>query len=152
MVRALTEVATGALLLIGVSLGIYVAAATLHERSHWAVGRLWSSDVRVRQIFVVFPVSVEFPSPYDVPPGAIRLAGAAPLLVCLPVGLALFTTLEASFRVRIVLALPFWAASILSPSDLLAVLFPRRFQVVAAEHEKLTHLRVTEILLEELRP
>lgn len=151
MVRALAEMATGVLLLIGVSLVVYVAAATLHERSHWAVGRLWSSDVRVRQLFVVFPVSVEFPSPYDVPPGAIRLAGAAPLLFCLPVGVALFTAVEASFRVRVILALPFWAASLLSPSDLLAVVYPRRFQAIAAEYEELSHLRVTEIILEEFR-
>lgn len=151
MVRAIAELATGGLLLVGASLVIYAAAATLHERSHWLVGRVWSSEVGILHIFVVFPVSVDFRDPYDVPPAGIRVAGIAPLLFCLPIGLALFFGLETSFRVRAVLALPFVAASILSPSDLLACCYPRRFQEIATEHEQLTHLRVTEILLDELR-
>lgn len=149
--ETLAAVATDGLLAILLASVVYVVAATAHERSHWLVGRLWSADVTVLHLAYVFPFSVEFRSPYDVPPGVIRVAGVAPLLFCLPIGLGLFWGLEASFLVRLVLALPFVAAAILSPSDLLAGVSPVRFQELAAEHDRMAHLEVLEVLLAELR-
>lgn len=150
MVQGLVEAATGALVLIAVALAIYVFAATVHERSHWVVARLWSSEVSVSHIFGVFPVSVDVGDPYDVPPPVIRVAGVAPTLFCLPVGVGIYTTVDASVQLRVVLTLPFLAASLLSPSDLLAACYPRRFQELATDHDQMTHLGVLDILLEEL--
>lgn len=151
MVRGLVEPATEALLVISGAVAIYVLAATAHERSHWLVGRLWSNQVTVIHIFGAFPVSVDFRDPYDVPPSVIRIAGIAPCLFCLPLGVGIYTTLEASFQHRLAVALPFLAASLLSPSDLLAFCYPRRFQKLAAEHEQMTHLGVLDVLIEELQ-
>lgn len=151
MVETLADIATDGLLAILLATVVYFVAATAHERSHWLVGRIWSDDVTIIHLGYVFPFSVDFQSPNDVPPSVIRVAGIAPFLFCLPIGVVLFTTVDASFLVRVLLSLPFWAAAILSPSDLLALCYPRRFQELATEHERMGHLEVLDILVTEAR-
>lgn len=151
MVEALAEFAARGLLAILLAFVLYFAAATAHERSHWLVGRLWSDEVTVMHVFGFFPASVDFRAPYDVPPTVIRVAGIAPVLFCLPTAYLLFTLVEASFLVRLLLAVPFAAAAIVSPSDLLAFCYPERFQQVASEHEKMGHVAVLRLLIDEVR-
>jgi hypothetical protein len=149
VVENITDLATDGLLAMLLASIVYFVAATAHERSHWLVGRLWSDDVTIIHLGYVFPFSVDFQSPNDVPRSVIRVAGIAPFLFCLPIGVVLFTTIDASFLVRMVLSLPFWAAAILSPSDLLAICYPTRFQELAAEHERMGHLEVLDIVIAE---
>lgn len=151
MPQVLAELATDGLLAILLALVLYFVAATAHERSHWLVGRLFSEDVTIIHLLRVFPASVDFREPYDVPTTVIRVAGVAPLLFCLPVAVVLFSTVDQPFLVRVLLALPFVGASLLSPSDLLAVVYPERFQEIASEHERLAHTEVLKLLLEEAR-
>lgn len=151
MVEVLTEIATDGLLAMSLAIAVYFVAATAHERSHWIVGRLWSDDVTIIHMAYVFPFSVDFRSPNEVPPAVIRVAGIAPTLFCVPTAYLLYTTVDASFLGRVVVSLPFSAAAILSPSDLLAFCYPERFQELATDHDRMGHLAVLDVLIAELR-
>lgn len=151
MVEVLIEIAMDGLLAILLAIVVYFVAATAHERSHWIVGRLWSEDVTVIHLAYVFPFSVDFRSPKDVPPTVIRVAGVAPSLFCVPTAYVLYTTVDVPFLARVLVSLPFWAAAILSPSDLLAFCYPERFQELACDHERMGHLAVLDVLIAELQ-
>lgn len=151
MVETLADIATDGLLAILLATIVYFVATTAHERIHWIVGRIRSDDVTIIHLGYVFPFSVDFQSPNDVPQAVIRVAGIAPFLFCAPIAVVLFTVVDASFLVRVLLTLPFWAAAILGPSDILAFCYPRRFQELATEHERLGHLEVLNILVTEAR-
>lgn len=125
-------------------------SSTLHEGSHWIVGRIWSSELEMFRLYLIFPVSVIFHSPYDLPPHGVRLTGVAPLLFWLPVAVTIYIVLDAAPIGRVLLSLPFWAAAILSPSDLLAILYPERFQEYAANGDAVGHIGMLKILLQEV--
>lgn len=140
-------------LIVGIlmTIGIYFLASTIHERSHWLVGRIWSNDLHIIGKFGLFPASVDFGSPYDIPPYGIRLAGIAPFLVGAPVSAVLFLYLDYSFPLELLLTVPFWAAAILSPIDFLAFLYPERFQEIASENESISHIETIGLIVREFR-
>ncbi|MEF8757406.1 MAG: hypothetical protein V5A33_04125, partial [Halobacteriales archaeon] len=80
-----------------------------------------------------------------------RLAGLAPTLLGSTVGTALFFLIDAPLAIRLLVALPFWVSIMLSPSDMLAVISPRRFQKFSAENDSAGHIEATKILLKEIR-
>lgn len=139
------------ILTILLSVGIFFLAATFHERSHWLVSRIWSEDLSIIRKFGLFPASVDFGSPFDIPSCGMRIVGIAPFLFCLPTAVVLFMVLDSPFLIRVLLTLPFWAASILSPSDLLAFFYPERFQAIAANNESIGHFETIRILADEFR-
>lgn len=138
-----------AIIVVLSSLGIGMIALTLHECSHWIVGRLWSSEIEIIRLSLIFPVSMRFHSPYDFPPHGVRLVGGAPLLFWLPVAAAIYVAFYASPFGRFLFSLPFWWAAIPSPSDLLAILYPRRFQEYAASGGAVGHIGMLKILFRE---
>lgn len=143
----------GAVVLISLAVIVVLSyiAAVVHEGSHWIVGRLWTTDVTIIRWKTVLPVSVNFHAPFQLPAYAVRLSGIAPLLVGFPLGFAIFLMLEEPFPVRVLLALPFWAAMLLSPSDLLAICYPTRFQEYASTNDVGGHLEILRILVDEVR-
>lgn len=139
-----------AIIVVLMSVGIFMISSTLHEGSHWIMGRLWSSELELLRMYLVFPVSVITHSQYDFPPNGVRLAGVAPLLFWLPVAVLIYVTLYTSSLGCVLLSLPFWAAAILSPSDLLALLYPERFQEYVAQDDAVGHIGTIKILLHEV--
>lgn len=126
----------------------------LHEGSHWLVGRIWTSDLSVVWRHRIVPEAVSFHSPFQVPPHAIRLSAMAPILFYLPITIFVFSIIS-DLRSGLILSLPFSFAAIrviLSPGDLLAILFPTRFQEYAVETDAPSHVEVLHILAEEIRP
>lgn len=127
-------------------------ATVFHEGSHWVMARIWSDDLGVVPKFWIFPGAINIRSPYEIPPHGIRLAGMAPLLFCLPPFLILFFILDAHYLVRLLITFPLWAAAlIISPPDLLAILYPRRFQKFAASADGGGMREGTKILIDEIR-
>lgn len=130
---------------------ITAVAAEFHERSHWIVARTRTEAVGIDRWRGVFPTSVVYYDPFALPSSVLRLSAVAPALFGLPVGFAVFSLVDASLPVRVLSALPFWTATLLSPSDLLAVFCPGRFQDFAAEDGLPGHLEMIGLLVEELR-
>ena len=149
MVGILFQYVYSAIIVVLSSLGISMISLNLHEGSHWVVGRLWSSEIEIIRLSLIFPISMRFHSPYDFPPHGVRLVGVAPLLFWLPVAAAIYVAFYASPLGRVLLSLPFWAAAIPSPSDVLAFLYPRRFQEYAANDNEVGHFGMLKILLHE---
>jgi len=147
LVRISAVVLVSLLLIVVLS---YVAAV-VHEGSHWIVGRLWTTDVTITRWKTLLPVSVNFQAPFQLPSYAVRLSGIAPLLIGFPLGFATLLVLKEPFLVRALLALPFWAAMLLSPSDLLAICYPTRFQEHASTNDAGGHLEMLRILVDEVR-
>lgn len=143
----------GAVVLVSLLLIVVLSyvAAVVHEGSHWIVGRLWTTDVTITRWKTVLPVSVNYHAPFQLPAYAIRLSGIAPLLIGFPLGLAVFLLLAEPFPVRVLVALPFWAATFLSPSDLLAICYPTRFQEYASTNDASGHLEMLCLLIDEAR-
>jgi len=143
----------GAVVLVSLLLIVVLSyvAAVVHEGSHWIIGRLWTTDVTITRWKTMLPVSVNYHAPFQLPSYAVRLSGIAPLLIGFPLGLAVFLMLEGPLPARVLLALPFWAAMLLSPSDLLAICFPTRFQEYATTNESGGHLEMLRILIDEVR-
>lgn len=149
MAGTLFQYILSAMIIVLMSIGIYLISSAFHEGSHWIIGRIWSDDLQILRLYLIFPVSVIFHSPYDLPSPGVRLAGVAPMLFCLPVAVAIYITLDASSIGRVLFSLPFWAASILSPSDLLAILYPKRFQEHASNGDAVGQIGMIKILLGE---
>lgn len=149
-IEMLLQYVLAAIVVLLSSLGIGMISLTLHEGSHWIVARRWSSEIEITRLSLIFPVSMRFHSPYDFPPHGVRLVGAAPLLFWLPVAVAIYVALYASPLGRFLFSLPFWWAAIPSPSDVLAVLYPRRFQEYAASGDTVGHIGTIKILLQEV--
>lgn len=124
-------------------------ALILHEGSHWIVGRLWSSEIEITRLSLIFPVSMRFHAPYDFPPHGVRFVGVAPLLFWVPVAAAIYVAFYASPLARFLFSLPFWWAAVPIPSDVLAVLYPKRFQEFAASGDAVGHNGMLKILLQE---
>lgn len=150
MMGMLFQYVLSVVIVVLMSVGIFMIASFLHEGSHWIVGRLWSSELEILRLYLVFPVSVSFHSPYDLPPHGVRLTGVAPLLFWLPGAVTIYLALAAAPVGRVLLSVPFWAATILSPSDVLAFLYPERFQEYAANGDAVGHIGMIKILLEEV--
>lgn len=138
-----------AIIIVLSSLGISMISLNLHEGSHWIVGRLWSSEIEINRLSLIFPISMRFHSPYDFPPHGVRFVGVAPLLFWLPVAVAIYVAFYASPLGRVLFSLPFWWAAIPSPSDVLAILYPRRFQAYATNDNEVGHIGMLKILLQE---
>lgn len=136
-------------LIVGIlmTIGICFIASTIHERSHWLVGRIWPKDLHIIRKFGLFPASVDFGSPNDIPPYVIRLAGVAPFLVGAPVSAVLFLYLDYSLPLEMLLTVPFWAAAILSPIEILALFYPERFHEMASEKESVGHTEAIRLLV-----
>ncbi|QLD89616.1 hypothetical protein HWV07_11480 [Natronomonas salina] len=150
MMGLLFQYAYSTVIVLLMSIGVFMIASTLHEGTHWIVGRIWSSELEILRLDIVFPVAVIFHSPYDLPPHGVRLTGVAPLLFWLPVAVTIYVALAAAPVGRVLLSVPFWAAAILSPSDVLAFLYPERFQEYAANGNAVGHIGMIKILLQEL--
>jgi len=146
-------VSLGSVVLVSLSLIVVLSyvAAVVHEGSHWIVGRLWTTDVTITRWKTVLPVSVNYHAPFQLPSYAIRLSGIAPLLFGFPLGLAVFLMLVEPFHVRVLVALPFWTATLFSPSDLLAICYPTRFQEYASTNDASGHIEMLRILIDEVR-
>lgn len=146
-------VSLGSVVLVSLSLIVVLSyvAAVVHEGSHWIVGRLWTTDVTITRWKTVLPVSVNYHAPFQLPSYAIRLSGIAPLLFGFPLGLAVFLMFVEPFHVRVLVAFPFWAATLLSPSDLLAICYPTRFQEYASTNDAGGHIEMLRILIDEVR-
>ena len=149
MVGILSQYAYSVIIVVLSSLGIGMISLNLHEGSHWIVGRLWSSEIEIIRLSPILPISMEFHAPYDFPPHGVRLVGVAPLLFWLPVAIAVYLAFYASPLGRFLFSLPFWWAAIPSPSDVLAVLYPRRFQAYAANVTEVGHIGMLKILFQE---
>lgn len=149
MMALLFQYVLSAVMLVLMSIGIFMISSTLHEGSHWLVGRLWSSEVEILRLYLIFPVSVSFDAPYDLPPHGVRLSGGAPLLFWLPPALTVYLLLDTAPVGRVLLSVPFWAAAILSPSDLLAILYPDRFQEYADNDSEVGHIGMIKLLHRE---
>jgi len=126
-------------------------AAVAHEGSHWLVGRLWTTEITITRWKAVLPVSVNYHAPFRLPSYAIRMSGIAPLLFCFPLAVAVFTMLNEPFQMRVLVSLPFWAGMLLSPSDVLAICFPKRFQEYASTNDSGSHVEMLRMLVEESR-
>lgn len=144
------QYALSAIIIVLSSLGISMISLNLHEGSHWIVGRLWSSEIEINRLSLIFPISMRFHSPYDFPPHGVRFVGVAPLLFWLPVAVAIYVAFYSSPLGRVLFSLPFWWAAIPSPSDVLAILYPRRFQAYATNDNEVGHIGMLKILLQEL--
>ena len=149
MVGILFQYVLSALIVVLSSLGIGMISLNLHEGSHWIMGRLWSSEIEIIRLSLIFPVSMRFHSPFDFPPHGVRLVGVAPLLFWLPVAVAIYVAFYALPLGRVLFSLPFWWAAVPSPSDTLAFLYPRRFQEYAASDDVVGHIGMLKILLQE---
>lgn len=149
MAGILFQYAYSGIIVVLSSLGIAMISLHLHEGSHWIVGRLWSSEIEIIRLSLIFPISMRFHSPYEFPPHGVRFVGVAPLLFWLPVAVAIYVAFYASPLGRFLFSLPFWWAAIPSPSDLLAILYPRRFQEYAASGDAVGHIEMLKILFRE---
>lgn len=82
----------------------------------------------------------------------MRLCGIFPAFFGYFLGTMLYTQIKAPWEVRFLIAIPFITAAVfLSPSDYLAIFFPRRFQKEASEADVISHGDALRILLEEVR-
>jgi len=135
----------------GLVAALTVVAAEFHERSHWVVARVWTRDVHIDRWRGVFAKTVVFHEPFDIPTYGVRLAGFAPALFGLIVGTMMFFLISTPFGISLLVALPFWASMLLSPSDLLAIVSPSRFQKFAEGNDSSGHIEMVKILLNEIR-
>lgn len=151
MIGTVLDIAAALALTLGLSAVISLAATEIHERSHWLVARIWSKSVSIDRWQGVIASTVVYHSPLEIPPYGIRLSGIAPVLVGFPLGLTVLAMLDAPLSIRLLAALPFLATMILSPSDVLAILFPERFQEFAVENDSAQHREMVKLLVEEFR-
>ena len=141
------------LLLIGNLFGL-----ACHEYSHYFVSRIWMdrSDLRVN----LRNMSTEFDSPYSAPTWGIRIIASIPYVLMLTtagVYYALYgfpdlslTTLTSFFNVGMISFFMGLGLGV-SPSDLLGVLFPSRFQEFAKNHTKKSTQSALTILKQSLQ-
>lgn len=148
-----------ALLQIGLILALYATlivaivflASEIHERSHWLFGRIWTREITIHRTWWIFASYVNYHSPYDFSSKGMRISSAAPFIVGLTLSLLGFTLIDESLKFEVILNLPFMAAMILSPSDLLGIFFPERFQNYASSNDEAGHWEMVQILAEEAR-
>jgi hypothetical protein len=128
-----------------------------HEISHYIVARIWTNDVSIRYIYLIFPVSVEVPGIDEVPTWGIRTLGVAPQLFLFPVIGYLYLRFELPFTL---LSFGFVPASVYSallggglvtsPGDWIAVLFPDEFRKMADTDESFSHLENLRFLFDHI--
>lgn len=149
----------GLLLELGYNIAFYAALTVVlifltcevHERSHWLFGRIWTREITIHRTWWIFASYVNYHSPHDFSSKGMRISSVAPFIVGLSLTLLGFTLLDESLGFEVILNLPFMVAMILSPSDLLGIFFPERFQNYASSNDEAGHREMVRILIEEAR-
>lgn len=125
--------------------------ASLHELTHYFVSGIWTKDRYIVFAFGIVPAAVDFGSPYELPNRGVRIAGIAPIVwpaCAIYSGVVLYPF--TSF-INILIILLFAFASIISPIDLLALLYPNTWKEITEKEQDTGHIEAGRILLAQLR-
>lgn len=159
-------IGTLALFVLVVSLPILFIAAEFHERSHWVVARIWTTEVEIERKRGILAHTVNFHKPFDLPLYGVRIAGFAPVIfglitattiyISMPylinyiIGPPIFLSLDWSQEIQWILTTPFAVSMLLSPVDFYAILAPREFQKFAERNDSATFTETLKLLKDEL--
>lgn len=122
-------------------LAILAGATVVHEISHCAISRIWTTDCDIEWEISMSPGTAKFRSPFDIPPDRFKYVGAAPLLVSLLcMALAVYLIVSgwpaSSEIINIVVAVSSGLLASMSKSDEFIIRHPAAFRKYSAEHDE----------------
>ena len=128
--------------------GAYIGLS-LHELTHYTVGKLAGVNASIETDQFYLPHQVVFENPNELSTVAIRIATG--LVVIYPALLVVFLWFSGlpnpGFESGVLFVLV--GASVVSPADLLGILYPSRWREYANNHSGEGHIETLQILIDE---
>lgn len=124
---------------------------SLHELTHYTVVKLAGANANIETDQFYLPHQVVFENPNELSPTAIRTATG--LVIIYPVSLILFLWFSRlpDPGIESFVLFGLFGASIVSPADLLGMLYPNRWRKYANNYSGEGHIETLQILINEMR-
>lgn len=121
----------------------------LHEGTHYAVARIWTSKHRISSTGGRLPIPdrIEFENPFEIPNYGVRAAGIAPIIWA-PMFLIQLAGHwgRPTFESALITSF-FLSAAVISPHDILAFLKPKEWKNMTANDGEFGFLLVFLVLI-----
>jgi hypothetical protein len=129
--------------------GAYVGLS-LHEITHYTVGKLVGANASIETDQFYLPHQVVFEDPNELSTTAIRIATG--LVVIYPTLLIIFLWLLGfpSSRFESIVLFVLVGASVVSPADLLGILYPDQWREYANNYSGEGHTETLQMLIDEI--